>query len=294
MKILISGCQGQVGWELMRALLPLGDVVALSRRQFDLTEPEKICAAIRDIGPDVLVNAAAYTAVDQAEQESELAQTINASAPGWMAEEMKKRQGLIIHYSTDYVFDGCSDRPYRETDSPKPINVYGKTKLAGEMAIRESGADHVVLRTSWVYAARGRNFLKTILRLAAEREELSIVADQNGSPTWARLIAETSAHILKQSVLEKKQGLFESDLYHLTSSGATSWHGFAEAIIAMARQRDDFKVKTRRLEAIPTSAYPLPAQRPLNSRLDVSKLEQKFGLHMPHWQDALSFCLQEV
>lgn len=294
MRILVTGSNGQVGWELARTLLPLGEVIAATRQQLNLTELGQLRHEIRRIGPDIIVNAAAYTAVDKAEQEPELAHLINAEAPLVMAEEMKARNGLLLHYSTDYVFDGSLDRPYRESDETCPINRYGKSKLAGEVAIASSGVDHVILRTSWVYASRGHNFLKTMLRLAAERQDLKIVADQIGAPTWARLIAETTSHVLKQSQHERRLGDFSSDLYHLTSDGAASWHDFAEAIIELARQGETHPVSVRHIEPIPTTSYPLPARRPMNSRLSLDKLEKKFNLKMPPWRDALRLCMQEL
>ncbi len=294
MKILVTGCNGQVGWELARTLLPLGEVVAANRQQLDLADPDRLRAGIRRIAPDVIVNAAAYTAVDKAEQEPELAQAINAAAPEVMANELKAGSGLLVHYSTDYVFDGTLDRPYHESDAANPANSYGRSKLAGEQAISRCGADYLILRTSWVYASRGQNFMKTMLRLAAEREQLRIVADQTGAPTWARLIAETTAHVVKQALREKQDGEFASDLYHLTAGGSTSWHGFAEAIVELARELEVAPVKTRQIEPIATAEYPLPAKRPSNSCLATAKLERKYALKMPHWRDALALCMEEL
>lgn len=294
MKILLTGCNGQVGWELARALLPLGDIIAVNRSQVDLSDPDGLRRIVQKVSPDVIVNPAAYTAVDKAETDRDMAFLINAEAPRVLAEEAAKSAALLIHYSTDYVFDGTKNTPYTEEDATHPVNVYGQSKLAGEQAIQAAGADHLILRTSWVYAARGQNFLKTILRLAAEREELAIVADQVGSPTWARLIAETTAHILRQSLLERRQGHFNSGVYNLTSVGETSWHGFAQAIVEIARQQGMPALKNRIINPIPTTAYPAPAKRPLNSRLSTDRLEQRFGLKMPSWDAALRLCMADM
>jgi dTDP-4-dehydrorhamnose reductase len=294
MKILLTGCNGQVGWELARALLPLGEVIAVNRSQADLSDPDGLRRIVQKLNPDVIVNPAAYTAVDKAETERDLAFLINAEAPRVLAEEAAKNASLLIHYSTDYVFDGTKHAPYTEDDATHPVNVYGQSKLAGEQAIQATGADHLILRTSWVYAARGQNFLKTILRLAAEREELNIVADQIGSPTWARLIAETTSHVLRQSLLERQQGGFSSGIYNLTSTGETSWHGFAQAIVENVRQQGTQPLKNRIINPIPTTDYPVPAKRPLNSRLSTSRLEQRFGLKMPTWDNALRLCMADM
>jgi dTDP-4-dehydrorhamnose reductase len=294
MKILLTGCNGQVGWELARALLPLGDVIAVSRSQVEFSDPDGLRRIVQKVSPDVIVNPAAYTAVDKAETDRNMAFLVNAEAPRVLAEEAAKSAALLIHYSTDYVFDGTKNAPYTEDDATHPVNVYGQSKLAGEQAIQAAGADHLILRTSWVYAARGQNFLKTILRLAAEREELAIVADQVGSPTWARLIAETTAHILRQSLLERRQDHFNSSVYNLTSVGETSWHGFAQAIVEIARQQGGQPLKNRVINPIPASAYPVPARRPLNSRLSTDRLERHFGLQMPSWDIALKCCMEEM
>lgn len=294
MKLLLTGPTGQVGWELARTLLPLGAVTAVSRTQADLSNIHSLQTIIRQIKPDIIVNPAAYTAVDKAETEHAQAFLINAEAPGVLAEEAKKLGSLLVHYSTDYVFDGTKSTPYDEQDLPNPINVYGQSKLAGERAIQAVGGDYLILRTSWVYASRGSNFLKTILRLAAEREELRIVADQIGAPTWARLIAEATAQIVRQSVCARRTDSFNSGLFHLTSSGETSWHGFAEKIVAIAREQNKLMLKNKAIHPIPTTDYPLPAVRPANSRLSSQRLEQEFGLAMPSWDNALSLCMQEL
>ncbi len=292
MKILLTGCNGQVGWELTRTLLPLGEVFAAGRLQADLSDLHGLRNAIQTYSPDVIVNAAAYTAVDKAETETALAFLINAEAPGVLAEAAKKNNALLIHYSTDYVFDGAKDSVYTETDTTNPINVYGQSKLAGEQAIQAVGGDYLTLRTSWVYAARGNNFLKTMLRLAAEREELNIVDDQIGTPTWARLIAETTAHILRQSLLERQQSCFSSGVYNLTSTGATSWYGFARKIVEIARQQGNPALKNRVINPIATTDYPLPAKRPANSRLSTERLERHFQLELPPWDHALTLCME--
>ncbi|MBZ0091878.1 MAG: dTDP-4-dehydrorhamnose reductase [Sulfuricellaceae bacterium] len=282
-KILLVGKNGQVGWELQRTLAPLGHVIARDSRELDLSVPDAIRDAMRDIRPDLVVNAAAYTAVDKAESEPGLAWAINGDAPGILAEEAKRLNALLVHYSTDYVFDGTQPGAYTEQDTPKPQSVYGQSKLAGEQAVQASGCAHLILRTSWVYGGRGKNFLLTMLRLAREKEELSVVDDQIGAPTWSRLIAETTAQILAQ----RQSSSFRDGLYHLTAAGETSWHGFAQAIFAAARLE-----RLPRLRPIPSSEYPLPAPRPKNSVLANDKLLQNFGLAMPHWQQGLSLCLE--
>jgi dTDP-4-dehydrorhamnose reductase len=292
MKILVTGCNGQVGFELARTLLPLGEIFAFSREQFDLMNLDSCRATIQTISPDVIINAAAYTAVDKAETERKTAFLINEKAVAVLAEEAKKLNALLIHYSTDYVFDGTKDAPYNEDDETNPLNVYGESKLAGEKAIQQSGADYLILRTTWVFASRGQNFVKSILRLAAEREELNIVADQIGAPTSARFIAETTTHILRQTQQERNAKTFTSAIYNLTNSGETSWHGFAEKIVELAKQQN-IELKNRIINPIPTSAYPTPAKRPLNSRLSNQKLTQHFNLKMPSWETVLERCLAE-
>ena len=277
-KILLIGANGQVGRELQRTLAPLGKVRALDRQALDLTRMDAIRAAIRDQKPELVVNAAAYTAVDQAEAEPDLAMLINGQAPGVMAEEAKRLGALLVHYSTDYVFNGSKPDPYTEEDEPAPINAYGKAKLAGERAIRASGCRHLIFRTSWVYGLFGKNFLRTIRRLAGEKEELSIVADQIGAPTWSRMIAEASALALR--------GDPPTGLYHMTSAGTASWHGFARAIL----DAQDWRGK---LVPIKTRDYPTPASRPANSRLDNGKLAADFGLALPDWRHALELCLAD-
>lgn len=284
-KILLTAQNGQVGWELQRTLAPLGEVVALDRQALDLANPDAIRAVIREVKPQLIVNAAAYTAVDRAETEPELAQAVNATAPGIMAEEAKRLGAALIHYSTDYVFDGAKEGVYVEDDPTNPLNVYGATKLAGEQAIRASCAAHLILRTSWVYGARGKNFLLTMLRLAKEREELKIVADQIGAPTWSRHIAETTAQILAQRMGQWPE---LDGLYHFTAGGATSWHGFATAIVELSGI-----APKPRLIPIPTTEYPLPATRPKNSLLSNASLAATFGLTMPDWSVSLRLCMEQ-
>lgn len=287
MRILLTGKNGQVGRELQRTLSALGTIVALGREELDLTATGAIRRTMRDVRPDIVVNAAAYTAVDRAEQEPDIALAINGTAPGLIAEEARRLGAFVVHYSTDYVFDGTKRTPYRETDTPNPLNVYGRSKLAGENAIRASGAAHFIFRTSWVYAAHGQNFVHTILRLACERDELKIVDDQIGAPTWARTIAETTATALTAKHRD------HSGLYHLTAAGSVTWFGFARAILAEAKTlRPDLHVPE--LIPITTSEYPRPAPRPANSRLDNARLQTAFGLVAPDWTISLAHCMREI
>ena len=294
MKILLFGKNGQVGWELNRSLLPLGEVVALGREDADLSDPDRLRKIVREEKPDIIINAAAYTAVDKAEEEKKLAMEINGTAPGVLAEEANNLNALLVHYSTDYVFDGEGNRPYKETDKPNPVSVYGRTKLAGEQAIRSSGCDYLIFRTSWVYASRGHNFLLTILKLAKEREELSIVDDQIGSPTSARLIAETTFLCVIKAIKLKQSGSFVSDIYHLTASNSTSWYGFSEKIINIVNDKLNIQLQIKAIKAISTTEYPTPAKRPANSQLALTKLEKAFCIEMPDWQIALELCLEEI
>jgi len=291
-KILLLGSNGQVGFELARSLLPLGELVSLNRVQADFTNLENLRATVQTIRPDVIVNAVAYTAVDKAETERETAFLINAQAVEVLAQEAKNLNALLIHYSTDYVFDGTKTKPYFENDATNPLNIYGESKLAGELAIQKNGADYLIFRTTWVFAARGQNFVNSILRLAAEREELNIVADQIGAPTWARLIADTTAHCVRQAMQERRSNVFESGIFNLTSSGETSWFEFAQKIVELARAKK-VEFKNRVINPIPTSAYPTPAKRPANSRLSTDKLSQRFYVKMPDWQETLKLCLEK-
>ncbi|ANW50009.1 MULTISPECIES: dTDP-4-dehydrorhamnose reductase [Burkholderia] len=288
-RILVTGVNGQVGFELARTLQGLGTVVALDRGALDLADPDRIRAVMREIRPTLIVNPAAYTAVDKAERERDLAIAINGVAPGVLAEEAKRLGAPLIHYSTDYVFDGMKDGEYTETDPTCPQNVYGESKLAGEVAIAASGAAHLIFRTSWVYGARGRNFMLTMLRLGNERSELKVVSDQIGAPTWSNTIATLTSHVVAQanSVQDVTQWWSErSGVYHLSASGATSWHGFASAIFELAGG------ETRPIVLpISTAEYPVPATRPANSRMSGDKLQEVFGLRAPDWKEALGLCL---
>lgn len=294
-KILLTGTTGQVGWELQRTLMSLGTVVAPNRHELDLANPDSICAFIRDLQPQIIINPAAYTAVDKAETEPELAIAINSVAPGLIAEEAQRIKAVMIHYSTDYVFDGQQIQAYTETDATNPLGVYGKTKLAGEQAIQAVGIPHLILRTSWVYSRMGKNFLLTMLRLARERTELKVVDDQIGAPTWNRLIAETTAVILSRLLTgSASSDLWQScqdftDTYHLSATGETSWYGFAQAILATDPLRAEQIVKS--LTPITTAEYPTPAQRPAYSLLDSRKICDRFGLWLPDWQDCLKLAL---
>lgn len=283
-RFLITGANGQLGFELQRALAPLGVVIATDRHACDLSNPDSIRTAVRAAKPDVIFSAGAYTAVDKAESEPNLGCAVNATAPEILGEVAAKLGALVIHYSTDYVFDGTKPSAYCETDSTNPLGVYGKTKLEGENALAASGADHLIFRTSWVIGAHGKNFIKTILRLASSRDELRIVADQFGAPTGAALLADASTHIATR-YLRDGRGNFPFGLYHLTAGGETSWHGFAEHIVAKATAAN-FKLQATPKGILPitTSEYPTPAARPANSRLDTSKFRTAFGLHLPDWK----------
>jgi len=294
MKILLLGKNGQVGWELQRSLSVLGEVVALDRHSTpcgDLSQPERLAQTVRELRPDVIVNAAAHTAVDKAESEVDLARTLNAAAPAALAQAAAETGAWLVHYSTDYVFNGSGNTPWQEGDATGPLGVYGQTKLEGEQAISASGCKHLIFRTSWVYAARGGNFAKTMLRLAQERERLTVINDQHGAPTGADLIADVTAHAIRSA--QHKPEL--AGLYHLVAGGETTWHGYASHAIAHARElRPDLCWKVNDIAPVATSAFPTPAKRPQNSRLNTQKLQQTFGLNLPHWQLGVDRLLAEI
>lgn len=300
MKILLTGITGQVGWELQRTLMTLGEVIAVGRSvseptlRVDLAQPDTLRQVIRAVQPDLIVNAAAYTAVDKAESEPELAMAINCFAPGVMAAEAKQLGAAIVHYSTDYVFDGTKATAYVEEDKPDPQNIYGKTKLAGEQAIQAEGVPHLILRTCWVYGPRGKNFLLTMQKLGREREELRVVDDQIGAPTDSRTIAEATAQILSQATEVDVASFIsnKSGIYHLSASGQTSWHGFAKAIFEHQPQQHERRLQ--RLIAIPSQEYPTPAKRPAYSLLSTYKLSNTFGLTLPNWHKALDLVLDQT
>ena len=304
MKILLLGKGGQVGWELQRSLASLGNLVALDWDSTDFcgdfSRPEQLAAAVRAIAPQVIVNAAAHTAVDKAESEPDRAQLINATAPGVLARQAHALGAWLVHYSTDYVFDGSGSRPWRESDAPAPLNVYGRTKLDGEIAIAGGCDRHLIFRTSWVYAARGSNFAKTMLRLAAEREQLQVIDDQVGAPTGADLLADITALALRHVMgLSGQPGTVGQSrlagLYHLAAAGQTSWHGYACHVIEQARRcKPDWALRVRDIHAVASSAFPTAAQRPHNSRLDTAKLQAAFGLNLPPWQHGVDRMLAEI
>ena len=295
MKLLLFGKGWQVGWELQRSLAPLGEIVALD---FDSTDHcgdfsnlAGLADTVRAVKPDVIVNAAAHTAVDKAESEPELVRTLNALAPGVLAQEAARAGACMVHYSTDYVFDGSGTRAWTETDHPSPLNVYGQTKLEGEQLIQAACAKHLIFRTSWVYAARGGNIAKTMLRLGQERERLTVIDDQFGSPTGAELLADVTAHAIAQL----RQRPQDAGLYHLVAGGETSWHAYAEYVLAQARLlQPALQIKATEVLPVPSSAFPTPARRPHNSRLDTHKLQATFGLSLPHWQQGVARMLAET
>ena len=291
MNILLLGCGGQVGWELQRALAPLGQVLAHDADAANFTQPQQVAELVRQLRPDVVVNAAAHTAVDKAESEPDVARLINATTPGLVAQEVARLGALMVHYSTDYVFDGSGTAPRDEAAPTAPLSVYGSTKLEGEQAIQASGCRHLIFRTSWVYAARGGNFARTMLRLAAERDSLKVISDQVGAPTGADLLADVTAHAVR--AVRGNDALL--GLYHLVAAGETSWHAYATHVIEWARAQGlPIKVAPGAIEAIPTTAYPTPAARPLNSRLNTAKLQAAFGLTLPHWQQGVNRMLTEI
>ncbi len=296
MKILLLGKNGQVGWELQRSLAVLGEVIALDfdspgPLSADFSQPESLAATVRAVAPEIIVNAAAHTAVDKAESEPDLARALNATSPGVLAREAKTLGAWLMHYSTDYVFDGSGSTPWREDSPTGPLNVYGQTKLEGEEAIRASGCRHLILRTSWVYAARGGNFAKTMLKLAQERDQLTVIADQFGAPTGADLLADLTAHTLRAAMQRPELG----GTYHAAAQGETNWHGYAQHVIEFARARgQSIKVAPDAIHAVPTSAFPTPARRPGNSRLNTEKLRSTFGLSLPSWQAGVERMSMEI
>ncbi len=296
MKILLLGRNGQVGWELQRALAPLGELIALDSKGQDglcgdLGQPEALAATVRAVAPDAIVNAAAYTAVDRAESDAAAAQAINATAPGVLAREAAALGAWLVHYGTDYVFDGSGEQPWREDAPTAPLNAYGRSKLDGELAIAASGCRHLILRTSWVYAARGGNFAKTMLRLAQERERLTVVDDQFGAPTGAELLADVTAHALRSARGRPQL----SGIYHCAAAGETSWHGYASHVIERARAAGrPIRVAADAIERVPGSAFPTPARRPHNSRLDTRRLRDTFDLSLPAWTVGVDRMLAEI
>ncbi len=292
MTILLTGARGQLGFELRRSLLPLGTVHALDRSQGDLSNLDWLRGVVRRIRPDVIVNAAAYTAVDRAESEEELAFGINGQVPAVLAEEAARLGALLVHYSTDYVYDGAASSPYREDAAANPKSAYGRSKLAGDEAILKSGCRGIILRTSWVYGTRGSNFLRTMLRLAAERHELRVVADQHGSPTWSRWLAEATAAILCR--LENRRDAETGGVYHLSASGETTWHGFAEAILEEAECIPNLHLQARTVVPIRTEDYPTPAARPRYSVLSQARVEREFAIAVPNWREQLRLCMEEL
>ncbi len=296
MRILLLGKNGQVGWELQRALAPLGELIALGHDSpaplaADFAHPKALAATVRSLAPQIIVNAAAHTAVDKAESEPDLARTINATSVDAIAREAAASGAWLVHYSTDYVFDGSGETPWSENSPTGPLSVYGQTKLEGEEAIRISGCRHLIFRTSWVYAARGGNFAKTMLRLAKERDRLTVINDQFGAPTGAELLADITAHALRAVQQQPALG----GTYHAAASGETSWHGYARHVIEFARAAGQpIKVSPAAIEAVPTSAFPTPAKRPQNSRMSTVKLQQAFGLTLPAWQTGVERMLNET
>lgn len=289
-RILLIGCNGQVGWELVRTLAPLAEVVAVDHPGIDLADADSLRSWIGKVQPGVIVNAAAHTAVDKAESEPDRAQALNATGPGILAQAAQAAQAWLVHYSTDYVFDGTASAPYTESAEPNPLSTYGRSKLAGDEAIRRSGCNHLIFRLCWVYGARGHNFLRTMIGLAREREELRVVSDQFGSPTWSRMIAEATAQALARVLCSTGPDRF-SGTYHLAASGHTTWHGFAESIVQALPEHGR---KCRRVTPIRTSEYPLPAKRPAWSALDCTKLERTFGLRLPDWRESLRCVMEDI
>ncbi|MFC5547926.1 dTDP-4-dehydrorhamnose reductase [Massilia aerilata] len=294
MKILLTGKDGQLGFELARALAPLGEVLAVGRANCDLADADALRALVRSYAPDVIVNPAAYTAVDRAESDRDTAFAVNARAPGVLGEEAARLGALVVHYSTDYVFDGSGQAPYTEADSPAPQNVYGRSKHAGELALAEACPRHLIMRTSWVLGAQGGNFAKTMLRLAAERGQLRVVDDQCGAPTSAGLLADLTAHLVRQHAREGGQA-FPYGIYHVAASGETSWYDYARFVLGAAREAGmPLRAGPEDVLPVHTAAYPTAAKRPANSRLDTGRFRHAFGLRLPPWQDGVRQVLQQI
>lgn len=292
MRVLLAGATGQIGWELQRSLQGFGSVIALTRKELDLDHPERVRSAVRTARPDLIINAAAYTGVERAESDAAAAFRANAESVGEFAAAARVCSALLVHYSTDYVFDGTKKQPYHEIDPASPLNVYGKSKLAGEEAIRAAGCSHLILRTSWVYATRGQNFLLTMLRLATERTELKVVDDQHGTPTWARFAAEATVAMLWQWRLhpQVRERLVSGSTVHLTNAGEATWHEFARDILDLTAGS---RSRSPAVRPIPSSEYPFQAVRPLDSRLSLDLLARDWGIEPPHWRDSLRLCLDE-
>jgi dTDP-4-dehydrorhamnose reductase len=295
MKLLLLGKGGQVGWELQRSLAPLGELVALDFDSIDFnadfSRPEQLAETVLKIRPDVIVNAAAHTAVDKAESEPEFARKLNATSPGVVAEAAQQIGALMVHYSTDYVFDGSGSKPWKEDDATGPLSIYGSTKLEGEQLVAQHCAKHLIFRTSWVYAARGGNFAKTMLRIAKERDKLTVIDDQFGAPTGAELLADITAHAIRATLQDPSK----AGLYHAVAGGVTTWHGYARFVIEQAKAASvELKAGPEAVEPVPTTAFPTPATRPHNSRLDTTKLQSTFGLVLPEWQSGVARMLRET
>ncbi|MBJ2156952.1 dTDP-4-dehydrorhamnose reductase [Variovorax sp. IB41] len=295
MKLLLLGKGGQVGWELQRSLAPLGELVALdfdsTDFHADFSRPEQLAETVLKVRPDVIVNAAAHTAVDKAESEPDFARKLNATSPGVVAEAAQQIGALMVHYSTDYVFNGSGSKPWKEDDATGPLSVYGSTKLEGEQLVAQHCAKHLIFRTSWVYAARGGNFAKTMLRIAKERDKLTVIDDQFGAPTGAELLADITAHAIRATL----QDPAKAGLYHAVAGGVTTWHGYARFVIEQAKAAGvELKAGPEAVEPVPTTAFPTPATRPHNSRLDTTKLQSTFGLVLPEWQSGVARMLRET
>ena len=295
MKLLLLGKGGQVGWELQRSLAPLGELVALdfdsTDFNADFSRPEQLAETVLKVRPDVIVNAAAHTAVDKAESEPDFARKLNATSPGVVAEAAQQIGALMVHYSTDYVFDGSGSKPWKEDDATGPLSVYGSTKLEGEQLVARHCAKHLIFRTSWVYAARGGNFAKTMLRIAKERDKLTVIDDQFGAPTGAELLADITAHAIRATLQDPSK----AGLYHAVAGGVTTWHGYARFVIEQAKAAGvELKAGPEAVEPVPTTAFPTPAKRPHNSRLDTSRLQSTFGLVLPEWQSGVARMLRET